>query len=306
MPGQWENLTVNLKDISSGFADYARQEKAKTDAFQALIFKSAIEMRMKERAMQNLFDQYQKMGFGSSARQPEDSVMPGTESADTDIVKPQRSPYELMPTGDIDKPFKFEFSPQEQTRRKVEEQSALEENKPLQGEASVRYSGALQGVRDLKKITDIIGLSNGEIKDLKKAKDLIYKANLNIEGVGAERGIPFLTGMYRGSKLSRGGDEGAKLGNLFMTLSENLLRARTGAQAPEPEVIRENARSLLKSYIESPETWKSKLMQNEEFLLGTVKSLRPTTWEKDLGSYQSLLFPKTNKTSSGMEYEIRR
>lgn len=297
----WEFFNQNIGDISSALAGRAREEKAKTDAFQTLIFKSAIEQKFKEMAMQSLFNKYKEMGFGGG-QPPEGSVMPGTEPAD--IIRPQANPYELVPTGDPDKPFKFEFNPQEQTRRKVEEQSALEENKPLQGEASVRYSGALQGIRDLKLIADNIGLSNGEIKDIKKAKDLIYKANLNIEGVGAERGVPFLTGLYRGGKLLRGGNEGAKLGNLFMTLSENLLRARTGAQAPEPEVIREYARSLLKSYIENPETWKSKLMQNEEFLLGTVKSLRPNTWKKDLGSYQSILFPKTNKTSSGMEYTV--
>ena len=68
-----------------------------------------------------------------------------------------------------------------------------------------------------------------------------------------------------------------------MTLSENILRARTGAQAPEPEMVREYARTLLMSFIESPNTWAKKINQDYGFLQGTAKEIRPKK-EKEWGS----------------------
>ena len=120
MPGQWENLNVNLKDISSGFADYARREKEKTDAFQALIFKSAIEMKMKEMAMQKNLELLRGMGFGLSGQPPEGSVMPGTEPS----IKPQD--YEtivepkLSEEGGLSFGFQRKLTPEAEITRKKE------------------------------------------------------------------------------------------------------------------------------------------------------------------------------------------
>lgn len=107
-------------------------------------------------------------------------------------------------------------------------------------------------------------------------KDLIYRANLSIEASGAKPTfVPGLQASYRRIKESRAGDKGANLGNKFLTLAENLLRARTGATAPEPEVVREEARTMLNSYFESPETWESKISNNELYLTGVADEVRP-------------------------------
>ena len=172
-------------------------------------------------------------------------------------------------------------------------EAVLKEQEPMTKDTASSYSGALQGLRDIKQIYEKLGLSpQGQIQDENRAKDLIYKANLSIEGAGATNQgkgltqfIPGLVGAYKSSKVARGGDEGADLGNVFMTLAENQLRARTGAAAPEPEIVREFARSLLKSFIESPGTWANKLNQIEQFLLGTAQSIRPTKWQADLNQY---------------------
>jgi len=182
--------------------------------------------------------------------------------------------------------FRTEIDPT--YKGKIENQIA--ESKPMPAESALRYSGALQGIRGIKEIVKKLGLGN-ENFNIKEAKDLIYKTNLAIEGTGAKPTIiPGGQGIYRGIKMIRGGDEGSELASYFMTTAENILRARTGAAAPDPEIVREYSRSLLKSFIESPETWKSKLGQVEEFLAGTAKGIKPSSWEKDLAEYKSTTF----------------
>jgi hypothetical protein len=177
----------------------------------------------------------------------------------------------------------------EENNAKAKAKSIEEKQKPLSGDAALKYSGALQGMRDIKYISDELGLNSGTLNP--NAKELIYKSNLAVEGANAKATlIPGLQGVYKGVKYSRAGDAGSRLSNKFMTLAENLLRARTGAAAPDPEIVREYARSLLRGYTESPETWISKLKQNEEFLSGVAKGIRPEDWESDLDNYSSKTF----------------
>lgn len=153
----WSALNENLRSGFSGLADYARQEKAKTDAFQALIFKAAIEQKFKERAMQNLFNQYKQMGFGTSPRQSEGSVMPGTEPT----IEPVKNDYSLVPTGDPDKPFKFELSPQAQLRQKETEAKVIKKAQ-LTEELNVKRQQYKVDLNNFLAIDDILHQARGE------------------------------------------------------------------------------------------------------------------------------------------------
>lgn len=173
--------------------------------------------------------------------------------------------------------------------------ASQKERNPMAAESALRYSGAIQSIKGLQTIAKEIGIDkDGKLNP--KAKELIFAANQSIEGAnatnqgkGLTQFIPGGVGLYKGYKYLRGGDKGSKLGSYFMTTAENLLRARTGAAAPEPEIVREYARGLLRSYIESPDTWKAKLAQEEEFAMGIVKEMKPNGWEQDLGE-QSRIF----------------
>ena len=181
-------------------------------------------------------------------------------------------------------------------QKKVREEEATSAAKPLSDMSATRYSGALQSIRGIKRISDILELDDIEKAGSKDTRNLIYKTNLAIEGAGAKPTIlPGGQGIYKSIKMKRAGNKASDLSGDFMTLAENLLRARTGAAAPDPEVTREYARTLLKGYMEDPKTWINKLRRTEEFVLGTAKQIRPKTWQQDLESDESIVFPQTNK-----------
>lgn len=142
---------------------------------------------------------------------------------------------------------------------------------PLSGESAMRYAGAKQGVDNINSIIKQINDFSGD------KRGLIKEANLAIEAENA-KDIPLAVGMkgaYKVFKLSRVSNDGKALANNFSTLAENLLRARTGATAPEPEIVREYARTLLKTFQENPSTWNQKLKNNFDFLKSVHDEIRP-------------------------------
>lgn len=149
-------------------------------------------------------------------------------------------------------------------------QQQIKDAEPLAADSATRFSGAQQGMQNVNDIVNQINTHKGN------RKDLIYQANLAIEAENAKDTIiPGAKALYKVSKLTRTSDQSKQLANSFSTLSENLLRARTGATAPDPEIVREYARTLLKTFQESPTTWNQKLQNDFNFLKTTHDELRP-------------------------------
>ena len=149
-------------------------------------------------------------------------------------------------------------------------QQKIKDAEALTADTATRFSGAKQGIQNINDIVNGINNFKGD------RKDLIYQANLAIEAENAKDTIvPGAKALYKISKLSRTGDQAKRLANSFSTLSENLLRARTGATAPDPEIVREYARTLLKTFQESPDTWNQKLQNDFNFLKSTHDEIRP-------------------------------
>lgn len=168
-----------------------------------------------------------------------------------------------------------------------------EDLKPLAGDTSAKYSGAKLGIKNINDIVKDINNYQGD------QKQLIREANLAIEAENAkDTFIPGLKGAYKVSKLSRVSDSGKKLANSFSTLAESLLRARTGAAAPDPEIVREYARTLLKTFQESPETWNQKLQNDFNFLKSVHDEIRPSRkYEATLEDVIRLNEPEERKKS---------
>lgn len=170
-----------------------------------------------------------------------------------------------------------EYTPQAKIAQEVfkkKETDLLElekkDKEPLSGDTAPKFSGAKNGIENINQIIEKINNYKGD------KKDLIYKANLQIEAENArDTLIPGLKGAYKTSKLARTNPESQALANNFSTLAENILRARTGAAAPDPEIVREYGRTLLKTFLENPKVWNQKLKNEYDFLKTTHDEIRP-------------------------------
>lgn len=193
----------------------------------------------------------------------------------------QENPYIGM-LNPLSGEFEFKDNPRYKALQK--------EMDPLSGESANKYSGALQGLSQVDIIMKELGLNDISTMDEKKARDLVYRANLAVQGANAKDTIlPMGKAMYQGLKNIRAGSEGSQLATAFMTLAENLLRARTGAAAPDPEIIREYARSLFRQFSEDPQTWLRKLQTNQQFLQGVAGSIKPNLWQDELKNMGGLI-----------------
>lgn len=157
--------------------------------------------------------------------------------------------------------------------------------KPLAGEAANRYSGSVQGLTNIKAIQDMLKLNEtGSSLGTDAAKDMVYRANLIAEANAAKpTWLPGGEALYKGIKSARvTKQEPRELENYFNTLAENVLRARTGAAAPDQEVVREMARTYFKVFNEDPQTWMTKLANNKKYLEGVADEIRPLRKGKHL------------------------
>jgi hypothetical protein len=89
-------------------------------------------------------------------------------------------------------------------------------------------------------------------------------------------GIPVTLGISTGISQMSAGSEARKIDLALRTLAENVLRARTGAQAPEEEKISEQKRSFIR-LLEAgrPDVILERLETNEDFLKLMVNSIDP-------------------------------
>lgn len=157
----WNAFNVNIGDIGSALAGRAREEKAKQDAFSALIFKSVIDQKMKEMAMQRNLKMLQGMGFGLPTQRPEDSVMPGTEPTSGQqnyqtIVEPR-----MGEEGGISFGFKKELTPQAQLKQK-EQETKIVRRATLTEEMNVKRAAYKKDLDNFLAIDDILHQARGE------------------------------------------------------------------------------------------------------------------------------------------------
>lgn len=167
---------------------------------------------------------------------------------------------------------------------KAREAAIIADAKPLAGDTARMFSGATQGLSDIKDIQDVFQFkqdAEGNItsKDFtKKQKRLLRDKLLKEAGVGKPGSvIQIVSGSFADEFARMFGistEEGRNLALKFSTLAENNLRARTGAQAPEPEKVAEELRTIIDA-LDNPATAFEKLKESENFLAGIVKEIRP-------------------------------
>lgn len=212
------------------------------------------------------------------------------------IQMPQAGPS--MPTAMPEKTGgvpKF-ITNQEPGKREYNEKTGRFETKPgnvstvknpdyqgaLSGTAG-QYAGSVQGLKAIDDIQKILGLQKdptGKVsfKDPNKAK-------LNIIGskaAGFNYRVPFglgeiIPGLEPGiSAIGQmgAGEEARNLDLAYQTLAEDVLRARTGAAAPEPEQVRELARTFAR-FQDTPENIYKRLEQNGIFLETSANTMKP-------------------------------
>ena len=311
----WRNLNENLGSIG----DVLRQQVAKKQMWEDAQRKGQMDLdfAIKKAQAEAAMDP-EKQFFSSVLNQGTSQLsMPSQGGAPIVPVQTGGMPDKsMLIRGLIAKKFGVPF----ENLMTPEERQIAEEGKPLAGDTAAKYSGATQGIKSMNEIVKMIGLKNinGKITANSNAKDLIKQANLAIEASTLQNqppsfygaALPFMRKAEEASKLSRVGSEGSQLANLFNTLAENLLRARTGATAPNPEIVREMSRSLFRVWQEDPSAWRTKLMNNLTYLEGVAKEIRPRSYQQDIGQLVDIFsnreLVKTSITREQAIAELKR
>jgi len=214
----------------------------------------------------------------------------------------QAGQFRLKPTFKIGKGGQLESvsvaqveTEESKSARKLANARALEEikrdfqlRKPLSGETAIRVAGAKQGLRNIQQLKTLFGLTRD-----KSGKTVIGK-NFLLNKLGFKAadfqepeifGIPVALNVTEVIAQLGAGTTARKIDLAFNTLAENVLRARTGAQAPEPEQVREEKRSLAR-ILDDPESALSRLEENEFFLSEVVNAIRPGSVQRSVTQSQ--------------------
>lgn len=170
---QWSDFLENIRGASSGFADYARKEKAKTDAFQMLLFKTKAEQLIKQsdpyqQALTGLMNEYMRQRKGAIDTTGID------ESGG--IVGVDRNDYRLKATfGPSGPSFEREMTPQAQLRQKVKESQAIELSKGIPADKAGLYNLAKESLTGIDNTIKIL-YPTGEPKSFKRG--IAFGSNL--------------------------------------------------------------------------------------------------------------------------------
>lgn len=161
-----------------------------------------------------------------------------------------------------------------------------EQNKPLSGEGAIRFSGSKQAKNSINDIFKLLKLrptgktlSSGQpeyTSDVplnKRIWDKIQQNAASSTGLLFGQNIPGVSDILRSPQIISD-EESRLLENEYSTLAEDLLRARTGATAPEPEIVREFARSLNRLG-DSPTVVANRLLNNEQLVDEIIEQIRP-------------------------------
>lgn len=186
-------------------------------------------------------------------------------------------------------------------------------NKPLAGESATKFSGATQSKQSIDDIFKSLKLKptgkltsygkpeyKSDVPVGKRIWDKIQQDSAGATGLVFGKNIPILSDIMRTPQLLAD-QEARDLDTEYNTLAENLLRSRTGAAAPEPEIVREFARTLNRLG-DDPSTVANRLLNDEEFVDEIIESIRPgylASKGLQRGSERNLQTPVTNQPPQG-------
>lgn len=157
---QWGDFNENLRNTFSGLSDYARQEKAKTDAFQMLLFKAKAEQMIKQSdpyqmALTAMMNEYTNQG----KQRIIDTT--GTDESGN-IVGVDRNDYRLKATfGPSGPSFEREMTPQAQLRQKTTEAKEIKKAQMTE-ELNVKRQQYKKDLDNFLAIDDILQEARGE------------------------------------------------------------------------------------------------------------------------------------------------
>ena len=162
-----------------------------------------------------------------------------------------------------------------------------EEQKPLSGETATRLAGAQQAKGNITSILKQLKLSpTGNMSESGKPEyqsgfgtrqrivDKVQQDAAGTTGLVFGQNVPIISDALRLPQVFADQDA-RQLQNDYETLAENLLRARTGATAPEPELVREFARTLNRLG-DDPTTVANRLLTNQDLLDEIIFSIKPS------------------------------
>lgn len=158
-------------------------------------------------------------------------------------------------------------------RVKKELNLEFQNQEPLSREAAGSLAGAKQGLSNINDIKELLNLKRDPETNRVSGQGLKRKlAQQRLSEFDIP--VPIVDVIPEAIAQSLAGRTGRSLDLNFQTLAENILRARTGATAPDPEIVRELKRSLLR-LTDDPETLLERLDENEVFLKDIKKGIRP-------------------------------
>ena len=173
--------------------------------------------------------------------------------------------------------------------------------KPLSGDQPTKFAGATQGrqsvqdILQMLKLTPTGGTRNGQ-PEYKSGFGPVKRTFMKMGQEAAETDVgnvpiigPILNPSVKNVAGLFAGQDVRAIGNEYMTLAEDLLRARTGAAAPEPEIVRELARTLNR-FGDDPTTVANRLLNDQEFLDSVIEGIRPG-WLAKFGNTQQVQQP---------------
>ena len=306
----WSDFNENIRGASSGFADYARQEKAKTDTFQMLLFKAKAEQMIKQSdpyqmALSGLMNEFiEKMKRGKQSGQNITDTTGG-------IVEPERGQedYTLMPTfGSEGVSFKTELSPQAQMQQKVKEAKAIELSKGIPADKSGLYNLAKESLTGIDNVINIL-YPTGEPKSFKRG--IAFGSNLpaiSLPFIGPI--TPKMSPIRSAQMQDVFRDTGAALAG------RQLIQTGVAARPDETENLRNQFAASLTSNPKATLEGLRKLKtfyKNYIYILETKGLIDAQKWsqsqpsiEEDYRSILQMNKSNTNKTSSGMGYTVER
>lgn len=194
----------------------------------------------------------------------------------------QISPFVNVPTREYD-PKLGQFTDKTTVKDNPKYKALFD---PIAGDSATKFSGAKQAkssVQDLLKLLKLsptgIMTSSGQpeykskIPPQQRVFDKIQQDAAASNGLIFGKNIPIISDVLKLPQVLA--DQNARMTNTeYLTLAEDILRARTGAAAPEPEFVRELARSL-NTLGDDPTVVANKLSNNEQFVDDVIESIRP-------------------------------
>lgn len=161
----------------------------------------------------------------------------------------------------------------DQKKREEDQKMEFELKKPLSAEGSTKLEGARQSLEQAKAVKALANEQNfGELK--KGVGKIRMATSFGLNQPGSVKGA--LTNFATAGlapKIFKTSDEQKKFELAVNLIAENNLRSKTGAAAPTPEQIREEARQLLAD--DSFQSFTNRMDVSEKYNRGVAEGIRP-------------------------------